>query len=101
MEKRVVRKDKWGRCLLGMILALFILIMVMIMWSTTYTGEAEGMQMSPRVAGSACKAAMKYHGILSFTIDSNGSWFERGGERCKVWTEGCLKAVKGGSNGNN
>ncbi|MFH1448569.1 MAG: hypothetical protein ABIG39_06935 [Candidatus Micrarchaeota archaeon] len=100
MGKRVVNKDRWGQYLLVMICALFIMIIVMIMWSlSSNTGMAQGME--PRVASGTCRSAMKYHGILTFTIDESGSWFEREGKRCNVWTKGCLEYVKGGKYGNN
>ena len=48
------------------------------------------------VASDHVQAAMEYHGIRFAESDKDGDLtFMRNGQRCRVFTAGCLKAVEG------
>jgi len=55
----------------------------------------EYVQPAGYVASDRVKAALEYHGIRFAESDPDGTlWFERDGQRCKVFTVACLKAVE-------
>lgn len=76
---------------------LAVLIPFLLLWGACsfVADERVGPPLfPPRVAHENLKLAMRYHGIRTCTIDESGTWFERDGKRCRVWTGGCREYVK-------